>query len=301
MKKRIICLIAAASLFLPSLSFAFSDIDESTDGGKAVLEMEQRGYIKGYGDGTFRPNAPLTRAEFVTIVNKMYGYRVEGENIFSDVPSEEWYCADVLRAVQAGYIKGMGDGRFCPDELVTREQVCVMLDSILKTEKLPYSKQISDFVSDWAKESVEKLVSNRLFSLESGNTFRATEPIKRIEVCVALRKCIVDGATEIEPVDLESMAREELEKKLQSLIECMENEIIPLAEEGKQKQVAQMVCESMKKYLENPEYDYVSESQRVYDIYKTLGHEKADELKALVFDKADPDELMILYYFFYES
>lgn len=301
MKKRIICLIAAVCLAVPTMAFAFSDIDSSTDSGKAVLEMERRGYIKGYGDNTFRPNLPLTRAEFVTIVNKMYGYRVEGENIFSDVPSDEWYCADVLRAVQAGYIKGMGDGWFCPDEFVTREQVCVMLDSILQMQKLPYSKQISDFVSDWARESVEKLVSNRLFRLENGNIFRATEPIKRIEACEALEKCIVEGSVEIEPIDLENMAREELEKKLKSMIGCMENEIIPLAAEGKPRQVAEMVCESMKNYLKNPEYDYVSESKKVYDIYKTLGTEKADELKALVFDKADPDELMVLYYFFYEE
>lgn len=300
MKKAILCFAAMFFLTLSLGSYAFYDVDFSTEEGKAVYEMEIRGFVKGFEDNSFRPWASLTRAEFVTIVNKMYGYRAEGENVFSDVAPSDWYYADVLRAVNVGYIKGMGDGTFCPNERVTREQVCVMLNSILNMEMLPYSREISDFVSDWAKDSVERLVSNRLFKLEDGGRFRATEAITRGEVCVALEKCIVDSPAEIEPIDLENMAREELEKKLSSMIECMDNEIIPLAEEGTAKTVAQRVSASMKAYLADPTYDYMTESKRVYELYKTLGEEKADELKALVFDKADPDELTVLYYFFYE-
>lgn len=300
MKKLMLYAAAAALMLLPLCSYAFYDVDFSTDEGKAISEMEIRGYIKGFEDNSFRPRATLTRAEFVTIINKMYGYKVEGENVFSDIAADDWYFSDVLRAVQAGYIKGMGDGTFCPNETVTREQVCVMLNAILNMEQLPYSRTISDYVSDWARDSVEKLVSNRLFRLEDGGRFRAIEAITRGEACVALEKCIVDSPAEIEPIDLENMAREELEKKLSSMIECMDNEIIPLAEEGTAKTVAQRVSASMKAYLADPEYDYMTESKKVYELYKTLGEEKADELKALVFDKADPDELTVLYYFFYE-
>ena len=112
-KNRIIARIFVAVIcFISMLSmsvFAFADVDVSTATGKAVEKMHSHGYIQGFGDGTFRPNDTLTRAEFVNIINKMYGFSVESENIFTDINESDWYYGAVLTAVQAGYIKGMGD------------------------------------------------------------------------------------------------------------------------------------------------------------------------------------------------
>jgi hypothetical protein len=177
---------------------SFKDIKPETKMGEAIIRMKERGYINGFGDGTFRPYDGLTRAEFVTIINKMYNYTVESPNIFKDVSTDDWFYSDVLRGVQAGYIRGMGDGTFKPNDKVTREQVCVMLDNILNIQITQFDQEISDNVSAWAKESVENMLANRIFMLEDAGKFRATQDITRGEACVALEKCIIDIDMETE-------------------------------------------------------------------------------------------------------
>lgn len=289
----IICLVASSGVF------AFPDVDENSKMGVAIVKMQKAGYIRGFEDGTFRPNATLTRAEFVTIINKMYGYRVKAENFFTDVSANEWYYTDVLCGVQAGYIKGHDDKTFRPNDTVTREQVCVMMNRILNVELIPYGKKITDTVSDWAKDSVEKLVSNRFFTLEEGGKFRALQPITRGETCEALEKCIVDVPIEIVPVDLENMVREELEERLSSMINIMETTIIPGCTYEGTIDVAKRVTESMKKYLEDENYDYLKDAKATYQVYKTLGYTKTAELKRLIIDNIDTENISILFDFFY--
>ena len=278
---------------------AFSDVDVNTDEGKAIMKMQSYGYIQGVGDGRFLPQNTLTRAEFVTIINKMYDFKAYGDNIFKDIAETDWYYKDVLAAVQAGYIKGMGDGTFKPNQSVTREQVCVMLNGILKTERLPISVTINDEVSDWARESVECLVSNRLFILEDGGIFRATKPITRSEACVALEKCIIDKTIDIKPIDLESMAREELEKKLEEMIKIMETKIIPNCTYEKTIYVANAVNNSMKKYLKDSKYDYVSDAKATYEVYRTLSKIPADELRGLIYNNVKLEDISIMLEFFH--
>lgn len=298
----IIVLIACVIPGLVTVCAAdFPDVDISTEQGKAISAMQQKGYINGFQDGTFRPEATLTRAEFVTIINKMYMYYVESENIFTDVNETDWFYHDVLTAVQAGYIKGMGNGRFAPDEAVTREQVCVMLNSILKLGDMYYTPTISDAVSDWAQDSVIKMVSAYVFTLEDDGRFRATQPITRGEACVALEKCIVDVDFEqvFEPIDLESIAQEELEKKLTEIIQCMEEVIIPQYTDEGFITVGNMIVASMKKYLNDSSYDYVPDANEAYEIYRKFGYPRATGFKKPIYDNIDVENLAILFDFFY--
>jgi len=298
---KILSLTVCICFILSSVSWAFSDVDSDSEEGMAIAAMKQHGYIQGFEDGTFRPKATLTRAEFVTIINKMYGYSAQGENIFTDVKSDDWFYGDVLAAVHAGYIKGMGDGRFAPDETVSREQVCVMLNTILNPGETYYMPTITDTVSDWAKESVEKLVANYLFVLEDGGKFRATEPITRGETCIALEKCIVEVDFEqtFEPIDLESMAQEELTERLNSIISCMEETVIPLYIDEDVIKVANMVVDSMKKYVEDNTYDYVSAAQDTYSVYRKFNGPKSREFKDRIYENISTDDLVILFDFFY--
>ncbi len=282
-----------------SNAVAFSDVDVTSDEGKAITKMQNCGYIQGFGDGTFRPNSTLTRAEFVTIINKMYGYNLDMENVFSDIKPEDWYYNDILIAVQAGYIKGHDDGTFRPDDAITREQVCVMMNRILNVELLPFSTTITDKVSDWARESVEKLISNRFFLLEDGGKFRALQPITRMETCVALEKCIIDVPIEFEPVNIEEMVREELVKKLEDIINIMETEIIPYYTYEVNVEIAEMVLNSMKKYISDPEYSYLADAQAAYEVYRKSG-KASNEFKDLIFKNMNLDDIAILFDFFYK-
>lgn len=298
------CIVFVGSVLFGTVTVGavtFSDVDTETVQGKAISAMQEKGYINGFPDGTFRPDATLTRAEFVTIINKMYMYYVEAENIFTDVKSDDWFNHDVLAAVQAGYIKGMGDGRFAPNEAVTREQVCVMLNSILQLGDIYYTPEISDAVSDWAKDSVLKMVGAFVFTLEDGGRFRATRPITRGEACQALEKCIVDVDFEdvFEPINLENMAQEELEKRLTEIIQTMETVIIPQYTDEDHITIGNMVVNSMKKYLADRAYDYVPDANATYEIYKNLGHPRARVFKKLIYNNIDVNNLAILFDFFY--
>lgn len=283
---------------LLSNCYAFPDVDALSDEGMAITKMQNCGYIQGFDDETFRPDGTLTRAEFVTIINKMYNYTVDMDNIFIDIKSDEWYYKAVLIGVQAGYIKGHDDKTFRPNDPVTREQVCVMLNRILNVAEIPFSQDITDAVSDWAKDSVKKLISNRLFMLEDGGKFRATEPITRAEVCMALEKCIIDVPVNIEPIDLDALAREEVERRLKDIISVMETNLFPQYTYEVNKEIARKVVASMKKYLENPQHDYVSDARAIYDIYKNSGS-ASREFKNLIYKNMDIDEITILFEFFY--
>ncbi|MEK5467682.1 S-layer homology domain-containing protein [Paenibacillus sp. FSL R7-0210] len=85
------------------------------------------GYIKGFQDGSFRPDQTISRIEFVALVNRLFAYQGTGKISFKDVPSAAWFVSQVQAAVQAGYVKGFPDGTFQPDKPLSRVEAAVML------------------------------------------------------------------------------------------------------------------------------------------------------------------------------
>ena len=108
---------------------AFTDTPSSWY-NKAINAAVQRGIMKGYPDGSFRPNAPITRAEFTqmisTIDNKPYGVAP-----FADVVGH-WAERPIGSEYQAGRIKGYPDGTFRPNAFITRCEAVVILNKIFE-------------------------------------------------------------------------------------------------------------------------------------------------------------------------
>ncbi len=179
----------------------FSDVDEDTQTGKAILQMYEYGYLKGYNDGTFKPNATITRAELTRVFNQVFKYELDEEkaenmqNFYDNTDADAWYYNDVRIAQSNGYINGFDDFTFRPQENFTRQQTCVVLDLAAKLDtsaEADYSDVvIADEVSEWADKYVKAAVAAKAFDLELGNTFRAKQNITRGEVCLALSKFIV--------------------------------------------------------------------------------------------------------------
>ena len=103
---------------------------ESSWYNKAINAVVFRGIMKGYPDGRFRPNAPITRAEFTqmisTIDNKPYGVAP-----FADVPGH-WAERAIGSEYQAKRITGYPDGLFRPDANITRAEAAVILNKIFE-------------------------------------------------------------------------------------------------------------------------------------------------------------------------
>lgn len=173
----------------------FTDVAPDTALCDAVNKLFTAKIILGYGDLTFRPNNPITRAELCKIVNMVFGYTEKDQNTFTDVSEKDWYCDYVLAAKKAGYIKGFEDSTFRGDNYVTREQFCAILNRSAKPFDLPFDKQITDEISDWAREDVYKIAANYLMPLEANNTFRATQNATRGEVTLVLAKFVSDTPT----------------------------------------------------------------------------------------------------------
>lgn len=175
----------------------FSDVNESTAEGQAIVKMYEAGYIKGYEDGTFKPNGNITRAELTRVFNQVFGYKADEEklksvkNFADNNENDAWYYNDVRIAQSNGYINGFGDNTFRPKDNFTRQQTCVVLAQAAKlSTEVKDDIKISDEVSPWAESYVKRAISAGAFSLEKNDTFRATDNITRGEVCLALAKYI---------------------------------------------------------------------------------------------------------------
>ena len=206
--KKILCLVLALALCLGSVSvFAdvaepdkatFSDIVEGSVLGEAVNKLVRENILAGYGDGTFRPNNGLTRAELCKIINLVFNLTEKSESVpFKDVKSGDWYYDYVSVAVKAGYIKGFEDNTFRGNANVTREQVCAIINRVTEQQGMglfdfPFTTKITDPISNWALKDVEKIVSNYIMPVESGGKFRAKENITRAELVLAVEMFVVE-------------------------------------------------------------------------------------------------------------
>ncbi|MFZ5632937.1 MAG: S-layer homology domain-containing protein [Bacillota bacterium] len=82
--------------------------------GKQIGDWISKGLASGYPDGTFKPDNTITRAEFVTLANKAFGFNQSVQTDFSDVKSADWFAAEVAKAGAAGYVSGYEDGTYGP-------------------------------------------------------------------------------------------------------------------------------------------------------------------------------------------
>lgn len=131
----LLCLVLCFEGVSALAYFDYSDVSEEYVNVTDLLyELE---IMEGFEDGTFRPDDTLTRAEATAIMVRLVGLEddaVQGETAFCDVPETHWASGYVNVAHANGIIKGMGDGTFDPDGLVTYMQFVKMLVCLLGYE-----------------------------------------------------------------------------------------------------------------------------------------------------------------------
>ena len=94
----------------------------------AIDFVARNGLFNGYEDGTFAPDAPMTRGMLVTVLWRLAGaVPAAAPADFADVAPDAWYADAVAWAQENNVVQGMGDGLFAPDGLITREQLAAML------------------------------------------------------------------------------------------------------------------------------------------------------------------------------
>ena len=149
----------------------FSDVLPSDWYNTAVSTMVSMGIIQGYEDGTFRPNANITRAEFATIAARFLasGYEVEDE-LFTDI-ANHWARESINDAAMAGWINGYEDGTFRPDAAITRAEAVTMVNNVL--QRKPDADHMLDSMikwpdnpeSAWYYEAIQEATNSHYYDL----------------------------------------------------------------------------------------------------------------------------------------
>lgn len=124
----LLTVVMCMSLAVPSASAASSTLQPYLD------KIVSWGVMRGDINGNLNADRTITRAEFVTLINRAFGYSKTGTTPFRDVPSTAWYAEDVGIAYTEGYIMGTTATTFSPNSSVTREQAAVILARIMMLE-----------------------------------------------------------------------------------------------------------------------------------------------------------------------
>lgn len=149
-------------LIFPTESFAapsFKDISGHW-AEKHIENAVAKGILKGYPDGKFLPDAEITRAEFVSMLNRALGNTSISNTGFKDIQRTAWYYNDVSKAVVAGFVNGFSDNTFRPEQKIARQEAAVMLARIIPG--YGYSTDLRKFsdhkdIASWAYLSMSKV------------------------------------------------------------------------------------------------------------------------------------------------
>ncbi|QJD86606.1 S-layer homology domain-containing protein [Cohnella herbarum] len=161
----------------------------------SIKQAVYGGIVKGYANGTFKPNATVTRAEFaVMLMNALKPQGNGAELKFTDNATiGAWAKNAVAQGVQAGIIKGGNDGSFRPNAEVTRAEMAVMIANALG--KSSEANATTGFADDkdipaWAKGSVAIAKQAGIVQGKSGNKFAPQDNATRAEAVTVLLKML---------------------------------------------------------------------------------------------------------------
>ncbi|MNC18188.1 Endo-1,4-beta-xylanase A precursor [compost metagenome] len=184
---------------------AFKDV-EGHWAKDAVNDMGSRLVIDGVGNGMFKPDETITRAEFAAVLVRGLGLKpAQGTAPFADVAASDWYQGVVKAAYDYRLIDGFEDGGFHPEEKITREQAVVILARALTATQLEVKassqnggellKLFADGnqVSGWAKDSVQAGLQTGLMSGRSADQLAPQANITRAEVAALIQRMLQEA------------------------------------------------------------------------------------------------------------
>ena len=160
-----------------------------------IEEMAAKGIVTGVTSNTFEPERAITRAEFATLIVKALDINSSSSAGFVDVAEGDWHYSYVNAAANAGIIVGY-DGWFRPDDLITREEMAVILvKSYNFLEKSASRGGIDKFadrenISDWAYEYVDEATTAGLISGMTEDTFAPAENTTRAQAASVIKRLL---------------------------------------------------------------------------------------------------------------
>jgi len=116
---------------------AFPDVEEGRWSAHNIEYMSDKGIVKGYPDGEFKPARKLTRAEFATLIFRFTGLsKVNTENPFKDLDKNHWAYDEILALANTGLIEGYPDKTYMSEKNITRAEVMTVINKLLGRKPL---------------------------------------------------------------------------------------------------------------------------------------------------------------------
>ncbi|MBQ9267858.1 MAG: S-layer homology domain-containing protein [Clostridia bacterium] len=210
MKKSFIALLVLAVLCLSSLTvFAatFSDVSSSHWASKSITRLSAEEIINGDGNGNYRPEDEVSRAEFVTMLMRVFEPEAKANlSSYKDVDSNAWYYDYIAKAVAMPAITGDSESSMRPEDSISRQEAMVVINRIMELVASDEAnlERFSDYntIASWAKDAVTALTEGGYVNGYEDGTVRPTRYITRAEVAKLLDEAIAMIITDAGEYDL---------------------------------------------------------------------------------------------------
>jgi len=181
-------------VFKPTL---ISDVSPEYFSYNAISYLNYLGLMKGYANGSFKPNSPITRAELVTLLVKAKGLKYEGisfESVFKDMPKSNWASVFAYLSSKEKIVGGYPDKTFKPSKSVTRAEAAVVFSKFegltMSSMEFPVYNDVK--VTSWVMPSNAAKKAG-LPDFINTSSFEANKPMTRGEVAYMLYKTKITG------------------------------------------------------------------------------------------------------------
>lgn len=176
----------------------FTDVSRSDWYYQFVDYVTSKGYFNGVADKTFAPADNMTRAMFVTVLFRFHGAKGDSsQSAFTDVAPGEWYTAAINWAAANKIVDGVGNGKFAPNDPITRAQMCTMIERYLDLYRkawkvtLPETGSVSVMVDEsaipaYALAAVKQCQRHGLVNGFEDGTFRPNDLSTRAQVAAVI-------------------------------------------------------------------------------------------------------------------
>lgn len=186
----------------------FTDVSRSDWYYQFVDYVTSKGYFNGTSETTFAPAENMTRAMFVTVLFRFDGAKGDrSQSAFTDVAPGEWYTDAINWAAANRIVDGVGNGKFAPNDPITRAQMCTMIERYLALYRkawkvtLPETGSVSVMVDEnaipaYALAAVKQCQRHGLVNGFEDGTFRPNELSTRAQVAAVIYRMsyLVQGA-----------------------------------------------------------------------------------------------------------
>lgn len=159
----------------------------------SLTKLRDWGVMRGDQNGSMEPDRNITRAEFVSMVNRAFGYKKLGKQPFKDIAGTEWYANEINIGFNQGYFKGSSKSTASPNDSLTREEAAVLVGrNLMLTPDESENMIFKDGrkLSSWSRGIVTAAAKKGILKGQEDGTFRPQAPITRGEVGSMLERTI---------------------------------------------------------------------------------------------------------------